>query len=217
MFFSKIIQYIKRNTFIQKLNFFYLNFKFKGSNKYWENRYASNSNSGVGSYGESAEYKASFLNDFVIKHKIFSVIELGSGDGNQLGYFKFPQYTGLDISKTAIEMCRKKYLNDSNKKFEMYTSEILNKYHLNKKELAISLDVVFHLVEDEVFIDYMNNLFCCSSKFVIIYSWDVDGSTKGHVRQRNFSKWISENISDFKLTERIKSDRFCDFVVYQKI
>src|SRR5690242_8181522 len=68
------------------------NVAFPGSTVYWERRYQNKGNSGVGSYGEKAIYKANFLNAFVAEKEIKSVIELGCGDGNQLGYFKFREY-----------------------------------------------------------------------------------------------------------------------------
>jgi len=80
--------------------------------------------------------------------------------------------------------------------------------------------VVFHLVEDRVFESYMNDLFMVSSKYVIINAWDVEGEIKYHVRQRNFSKWIENNIDCFELVERIKRDpenNFCDFFIYRRI
>jgi len=214
---KKIKNFFFQSSIFKKIYFSLLNLKFKGSKDYWESRYRSNQNSGSGSYGISAEYKARFLNQFVRDNNVESVIELGCGDGNQLGYFKFPFYTGLDVALTAVNICIKKYSGQSNKTFELLTSENLNKYFNEKKELALSLDVIFHLVENDVFENYMFNLFNCASRFVIIYSWDVNGPKKGHVRQRNFSKWVFENIQGFDLIQRVKSQDFCDFLVYKKI
>ena len=54
---------------------------------YWENRYKNNGNSGAGSYGRLAEFKADVINNFIAENKITSVIEFGCGDGNQLSLF----------------------------------------------------------------------------------------------------------------------------------
>ena len=54
------------------------------SKEYWETRYKSGGNSGVGSYTKFAEFKASFVNLLIKKYNIESIIEFGVGDGNQL-------------------------------------------------------------------------------------------------------------------------------------
>ena len=57
---------------------------FNNSTEYWKNRYNLGGNSGDGSYGELAQFKAEFLNKFVTDKNIKTIIEFGSGDGNQL-------------------------------------------------------------------------------------------------------------------------------------
>ena len=89
------------------------NSPFPGSAEYWERRYRGGGNSGDGSYGGLADFKAEIINVFVEENGIDTVVELGCGDGNQLGLMDVPQYTGYDISKTAVEMCAKMYANDS--------------------------------------------------------------------------------------------------------
>nr|BFF27640.1 hypothetical protein GCM10025732_56050 [Glycomyces mayteni] len=58
--------------------------EFPGSAAYWEKRYADGGNSGGGSRGTNAEFKAEVLNKFTAEHGIESVIEFGCGDGEQL-------------------------------------------------------------------------------------------------------------------------------------
>ena len=155
------------------------------------------------------------------EHSFSKIIEFGCGDGNQLQYFNFPAYIGLDVSPSAIQKCKSIFVEDESKEFFLYPPEnSLKKKGFFTSPLTISLDVIFHLVEDEVFEKYMYDLFEASSDFVIIYAWDVDDELKFHVRQRHFSKWIDENITGFSLKEIIKSDaeeKFCDFFIYEKI
>ncbi len=49
-----------------------------------------------------------------------AVIELGCGDGNQLPLAAYPQYIGLDVSKTAIELCKIRFACDPGKSFFLY-------------------------------------------------------------------------------------------------
>ena len=187
------------------------NLIFPGSSSYWEKRYRRNGTSGIGSYGRSAEYKAGFLNRFVKGHNIQRVIEFGCGDGNQARQFDFHSYIGLDVSPTAIEKCSEVCKDDPCKQFfisDKTTTRL-------KAELAISLDVIYHLVEDEVYENYMRQLFAAATKYVIIYAWDVEEEKKFHVRHRKFTKWIEKEINDFQLIERVSKDSYCDFFVYK--
>lgn len=197
-----------------------MNKNFPGSEVYWENRYRNNGNSGNGSYGIKAEYKAAIINQFVEEKNISTVIELGCGDGNQLKQFHFTEYIGLDVSSTVIQKCKEIFKEDTSKKFFLYESALrqvqadIPKNFIS--DLALSLDVIYHLVEDEIFVSYMKNLFSLSSKYVIIYGWNVEEPARYHVRHRRFTKWINENISGFQLSDRISKDSFCDFFIYKK-
>jgi cyclopropane fatty-acyl-phospholipid synthase-like methyltransferase len=63
------------------------------------------------------QFKAEFLNAFVAKNSIQTVLEFGCGDGNQLKIAKYPNYIGLDVSKTAINICHQLFPNDKTKSF----------------------------------------------------------------------------------------------------
>jgi SAM-dependent methyltransferase len=197
---------------------------FQSSESYWENRYESGGNSGDGSYNQLAEFKAKILNTFVSENGITSVIEYGCGDGNQLGLAQYPKYIGFDVSPKAISICSKSYSNDGTKRFklmETYGGEIA--------ELTLSLDVIYHLIEDSVFVDYMNRLFDSSENFVVIYSSDTDKNPEdaaAHVMHRHFSKWVTENKTEWKLIRHIpnkypfsgdtKRGSCADFFIYSK-
>ena len=190
------------------------NRSFKDSASYWENRYLKNGNSGAGSYGLKAAYKATVINQFVEEKNIKKVIELGCGDGNQLKQFHFHQYNGFDVSPTAIRKCEEIFKEDASKKFSLYEPGTIPTNFIS--DLSLSLDVIYHLVEDEVFETYLKNLFSLSLKYVMIYAWDVEEAARFHVRHRKFTKWISENISGFQLIDRISKDGFCDFFIYER-
>jgi hypothetical protein len=64
--------------------------EFPGSADYWERRYAEGGDSGHGSYGRFAEFKAEVLNRFVAEQRIESIVEFGCGDGNQLTLASYP-------------------------------------------------------------------------------------------------------------------------------
>ena len=65
-------------------------------------------------------------------------------------------------------------------------------------DLALSLDVVYHLVEDAVFERHMRQLFSLSNRFVIVYSTNHDEDVRdAHVRHRRFTDWVLENLPDW--------------------
>ena len=203
---------------------------FSGSREYWESRYAGGGTSGAGSYGKPAEFKAQVLNSLVKDNGISSVIEFGCGDGNQIALADYPAYIGLDVSKTAIEMCKERFARDKTKKFFLYEPDCFMDMHsVFKAELALSLDVIYHLVEDSIFELYMRHLFAAAEKFVIIYSSDSDVNPSfqfPHVRHRRFSEWVKTNCPQWELSRRIE-DKYpleldtrpglcADFFIYEK-
>lgn len=196
-----------------------------GSKDYWEQRYQAGGNSGAGSYKQFADFKAEILNAFVKENHIRSLIEFGCGDGNQLELADYPQYLGVDVSETAVKCCEQKFKGDPTKSFLT-----LAQYKGQQMEMAMSLDVIYHLLEDDVFDDYMRKLFQAASRYVVVYSSDTNenaGFEGTHVRHRKFSDWISENSTGWKLISHIpnrypfrgdsRTGSFADFFIYQRI
>lgn len=169
---------------------------------YWENRYKQNGTSGSGSYGRLCDFKTNIINEIIKKYSINDIVEFGCGDGNQIKLFKIEKYIGYDISETIINKCKIIFQNDPSKSFFL-----LDKYNGEKHELSMSLDVIYHLVEEASFISYMNNLFNSSNKLVLIYSSNGDHNypTSIHVRDRKFTDWIENNIINFELIEKIEN------------
>lgn len=179
------------------------NLRFGGSKSYWEERYKDGGLSGSGSYGRLAKFKAEFLNSFVRDHDIGSVIELGCGDGNQLSLARYPQYIGVDVSQEAIRICRDKFSGDPTKSFFQVTEQ---DQYSGTSDLALSLDVLYHLVEDSVFDEYMSSLFSRSQKYTIVFSSNKNEQTSSrHVRHREFLSWVAANAADWKLTQEVKN------------
>ena len=83
------------------------------SKEYWETRYRNGGNSGAGSYNHLAQFKANVINDFITKYNIDNVLELGCGHGNNLSMYKINNYVWMDVSPTAIKICKKRFDNDT--------------------------------------------------------------------------------------------------------
>lgn len=202
--------------------------EFGGSANYWDNRYVEGGNSGEGSYDALASFKATFLNAFVADHGIGSVIEYGCGDGNQLTLAEYPNYLGFDVSERAVEMCRDRFRDRADMEFRL-----IGDGEGRSADCTLSLDVIYHLVEDEVFDDYMQRLFDTADEYVIVYSSNTnDGASLGHspilsphVRHRRFTDWVAEQRPAWTLTHvernpyayniRTGEGSFADFYVFE--
>lgn len=209
---------------IAGLNERYLEFKSAG---YWEQRYKKGGTSGFGSYGRLAEFKARVINQFVKEKDVQKLIEFGCGDGNQLAKIAVSKYLGIDVSPTIIQHCRTIFQDDASKRFLTVAEFLAEK---EKAELTLSLDVIFHLVEDQVFEAYMKDLFDSSARYCIVYSCDSrDTSTDAqHVRQRTFTTWVTLERPNWRLIDVIpnefphdgtrnpKDTSFSDFFIYEK-
>jgi hypothetical protein len=129
-------------------------------------------------------------------------MEFGCGDGNQLGLAEYPQYRGFDVSPVAIERCRARFAADSSKSFGL-----LNEYAGESAELTMSLDVIYHLVEDQVFEAHLRSVFGAATRFVAIYSTNRDAPDDAglaHVRHRRFTDFVARALPGWKLIRNEK-------------
>ena len=198
--------------------------RFQGSAGYWIRRYQQGGDSGAGSYHKFAEFKGEILNNFVARNRVNSVIEYGCGDGNQLRLARYPAYIGFDISDRAISLCREMFSSHRSKQFKL-----MHDYDGERADLTISLDVIYHLTEDDAFESYMKRLFDSSDRYVIIYSSDTGEQAKlqaPHVKHRKFTQWVETNVPSWKLIQYIpnrfpytgdeQEGSFADFYIYEK-
>jgi SAM-dependent methyltransferase len=194
---------------------------FHNSASYWETRYARGGTSGSGSYGRQAEYKAAYLNSFVKANEVQTVVEFGCGDGNQLRLAEYPSYVGIDVSSTAIRTCEEAFSGDPSKSFLLYDLHAhADAAQLVRGDLALSLDVLFHLVEDDVYERYLRSLFDAADRFVIVYASDRTArSIAPHVRRREFTGWIEEHLGSEWALVRVEPapiDGYQDFYVFTR-
>lgn len=221
-----MLSHIIRPFYISK----YYNRTFDSA-KYWEERYKKGGNSGAGSYGRLALFKAKIVNNFISKNNIKLVLELGCGDGNQLSLLKIPRYIGLDVSRNCINSCQKIFAKDKRKSFILYQpNQPIDGLVNLKADLTLSLDVIYHLVEDRIYHQYMNNLFSTSRKYTIIYSSNTDSQNliqPQHIKHRNFTHWVDQNTTGWQLVKIINNnfpllknedeESVSDFYIFQKV
>ena len=187
---------------------------------YWEQRYTDERDSGPGSRGEHRQFKANFLNKFVEQNNIGSVLEFGCGDGVQVEMAEYPTYTGLEISESAIEACVERFAHDETKSFFLYDPHHFLNRGTFQAEMVLSLEVLFHLVDDATFEKTMDDMFGASTRYVIIFSSNHDEPTPElHIRHRRFTEYVEENYPNFALVKKIENEyeaRHSDFYIYEK-
>lgn len=184
---------------------------------YWENRYKTRKKtskgygSGIGSEGKENEYKTNYVNDFIAKNNIKTVIDYGCGAGNfTIGLTGFEHYIGYDISQSCIDFCINRFKNRDNLTFTTDTALLSSDY-----ELGLSIDVLFHQVNDNDYIEHLMMLF--RHKYVIIYSHDTDENKiqNEHVLFRKISKTIAEMFPNYRLTKAVYGYESKKFMIYK--
>ena len=195
---------------------------YTDSASFWERNYTMGETSGTGSYGALAEGKSRFLNGLVSQRAVSSVIEFGCGDGNQLSLANYPSYIGLDVSRAAIGLCQARFAADKDKSFFLYDGDCFtDRAGVFTADLALSLDVVYHLTEDAVFETYLTHLFAAGRRLVVIYSTNMElRGTAPHVRHRHFTPWVEANCPDWSLADVTRGPSTeharADFFLYER-
>jgi SAM-dependent methyltransferase len=189
------------------------------SQAYWEARYRQGGTSGSGSYGRLARYKAGVINAFIAENAVASVLDLGCGDGNLLSLLEVPDYVGADISPAALARCRTRHPRHRFVPFDALDAE-------PAADLAMCIDVIFHLVEDAVFARTLHALFSHATRFVLIYASNVESEwPAAHVRHRRFSDHVAVAWPEWRLLAHLPNPHpydparpdetsFADFFVY---
>ncbi len=175
---------------------------------YWENRYQEGKGSGKGSRGRQANGKAAFINKLISREKVRSVVDWGCGDGRVAMRFRVPAYTGLEVSETALAICQKR-IERPGWKWMLFSDD---EFPAVRADLALSLDVLFHLVNDELYRRYLDALFA-SAPLVCIHSSNRDEAGKAHVLHRAFLKDVP---AGWKTIQRPKDVGEIGFWVFRK-
>lgn len=162
--------------------------------RYWDDRYASGGDSGIGSCGINARRKAAVVNRIAGDYKIGGIVDWGCGDGQVLTHIDLDavDYTGVDISRTAIRWLAAGFPD-------------LRFVHTDdaggiRADLALSLDVLFHLPDDGDYRAHLAQVFTSARRLVLVHATDHDGGrTARHVRWR---RWTPDIPDGWTLVER---------------
>ena len=94
--------------------------------------------------------------------------------------------------------------NDPAKHFQLYNGRTVPGL---TADCTLSFDVIYHLVEDEVYHNYMEALFAMSTKYVVVYSSNIAGwHGAAHVLHRDVVSHIQRTQPGWKLVGTLQND-----------
>lgn len=130
--------------------------------EFWNQRYKKNLDSGLGSRNDLLEFKVNFINDFIKKNNLKSVLDFGHGDLFIASRLNVDKYKGIDIFDPPLNTG----LDLEKSRFDEYNGE--------SASAVLCLDVLYHILEDEQ--DYMrkslDKMIEKAEKYLIIYAQD---------------------------------------------
>ena len=147
--------------------------------KYWNTRYRTQGNSGVGSYGEEVKWKVNLVTQYAQDLNIKTLLDIGCGDfnfgRNLINRHQFVNYEAIDIADHIITRHQQTKLAEQiNFKvcdFSNLPSPQLT--HL-KSEMSICMDVVFHLSNQRNHDNLLHNFLSSFTKVGMLCSWNKD-------------------------------------------
>jgi hypothetical protein len=142
---------------------------------YWETRYRDGGCSGGGSIGAIRDWKWSMIRKYA---SVNDVIDVGCGDLSFWEGKSCEKYSGIDISPYIIESNREKRPS-----WRFICASGSDPLKL-EGDVVLCLDVLFHIMDETIYINLLNNLAVYAQKYIFIYTWHKNPFD-------NFGLWLS--------------------------
>lgn len=136
------------------------------TSNYWDKRYSNGGTSGDGSIGSLREFKWAKIEERV--GKVDDVIDVGCGDLSFWDGRDCKKYVGIDASEIIIQ---KNILKRPNWNFIMSKSDNLMLSSLYQSDVVFCFDMLFHIMDDDVYEGTIDNLSRFSSRYIFVYTW----------------------------------------------
>jgi 2-polyprenyl-3-methyl-5-hydroxy-6-metoxy-1,4-benzoquinol methylase len=145
---------------------------------FWNNRYTSfpEIGSGVGSRGETLEYKKALLQEAVKYFEDKTVLEIGCGDLETSKDLKFKAYVGNDVSATALEIAKKKR---PDWRFVHGTIETIGERV--KADLVMCIDVLIHQKNGKEYHNLVSGLVKATKQRLIVSGYEMKPSLVSNI------------------------------------
>lgn len=163
--------------------------------RYWEERYRRGGFSGAGSRGEEAAQKVQLVNDVVEANGVQSLLDLGCGDGHVAAGISVARYTGYDPAPSALALAREQ-------RPDGHFMRTLPAGPM-RFDMTLSMDVLFHLVDERTYAEYLEALFGYSD-LVLVYGTDKELQGRSHVLHRVWTKDVPPGWSMQEIPVRFK-------------
>jgi 2-polyprenyl-3-methyl-5-hydroxy-6-metoxy-1,4-benzoquinol methylase len=182
----------------------------------WDNRYRQGGISGEGSIGKYREWKWKIIDKYF--DNFDNIIDVGCGNISFWEGRDAKQYIGMDISPTIIEKNRTK------RPHWTFLCNPAEKPIHKTADYVICFDLLFHIMDDDIYQEILQNLIEYSNNAILIYTWirnplndkDVKRNIRGNfLRKGLFGKFIESFFKD--LTTDYYYQTYRDFNKYLKI
>lgn len=170
---------------------------YQGDYDYWFHRHRRGAGrrefeaDGRGSAGHLRAYKAAFVNAMARKYDCRTAIDLGCGSAWLYGLTSFDEYTGFDISPSAIWRAYLEHGCPKNAEFHIFDPE---RTELRRADVAVSLDVVYHITEEVDLWAYLAAMCEAARRLIVVYAADEDPveTDPPHIARRRFVPLIEK-------------------------
>jgi len=164
---------------------------------FWNYRYATNKNlgSGIGSRGKNLNWKRNLVETINVSKN--SILDVGCGDFEVLKSINFNKYTGIDISKTAINIAKE---NRPDLEFILFRDKYPD---LEKHDIVFCFDVLIHQDNSKKYYALLDYIIQKSKKIIIVsgYVENLNSSNPMIFFYENIIQSLSKNaaIKNIKL------------------
>ena len=161
---------------------------------YWNRRYQTGGSSGPGSRGEEAAFKVRLVNRWLRQVGAISVLDLGCGDGylRAHGLAKGRPYLGTDYSREALKLAK---AANPRTRYSLAPLPPTARF-----DTVLSLDVLFHLTDEEEYRAYLGDLFGRAIRWAIVYGTNEERPSAEHVRHR---VWLPDLPPTWEIVETV--------------
>ena len=131
--------------------------------KYWDNRYKTGGNSGLGSISKNRDWKWEIIKKYC--SDLNNIIDVGCGDLSFWEGKDCKNYVGIDISPFIIQKNR-----DLRKNWQFICNSADIRQDI-KANTVFCFDVLFHIMDERVYKKILENLTYYSEDIIFIYTW----------------------------------------------
>jgi len=170
----------------------------------WDNHYKSGGKSGDPlDYAKARDWKHNIIAKYC-DIKSNSIIDIGCGDLQFWQGRKPAKYIGVDISQTIIDSHKLKY---PDRTFICASSD---KTLDISADMVMCFDMLWHIIDDEVYMKTLENIKKYSKRYIVIYTWNSNPFNIG-MKSRVFNMLVK-----FKKTRKIDLSVTTEDGGYQK-